>query len=65
MEELYKGYAIEIRELIPGSFPETWTVRLRCAGWYYDMTCAYATKELALECAKERIDKWKERDNGE
>lgn len=63
MEECYNGYTIEIRESILGSFPETWAVRLRSCGWYWDMTCTYATKELALECAKARIDKWKEEDN--
>ena len=58
MDECYKGFAIEIRESIPGSTPETWAVRLRCAGWYYDLTCTYATRNLALECAKKRIDEW-------
>lgn len=60
IEECYRGYAIEIRESIPGSFPETWAVRLRSCGWYYDLTSTFAAKSLALECAKDHIDKWKE-----
>lgn len=62
LQECYKGYAIEIRESIPGSFPETWTVRLHAHTWYYDFANTFATKALALECAKDRIDKWKEAD---
>lgn len=62
LQECYKGYAIEIGETRPESWPNTYWCRIRSCGWYYDMTSTYVTKELALECAKDRIDKWKEAD---